>query len=401
LKKKTADELEKLVQEQAKLEREIPSTMVMAEMEKPRETFVLVRGQYDQFGRKVRADTPASLPPFPSDAPRNRLGLAQWLVSPEQPLTARVIANRYWQMMFGTGLVTTAEDFGSQGEQPSHPELLDWLACELQRSTQPEFAGTSKDRWNVKAIIKLMATSATYRQHSRVTPDGLKLDPQNRWLARGPRFRLQAEMIRDQALAVSGLVKHRIGGASVSPYQPGDLWGELSSREDSSNWTAQFFVQSHGDDLYRRSMYTFWKRTCPPVQLSTFDAPDRETCTVRRARTNTPLQALILLNDPTYLEASRKLAERILREAPADFDERLRYLFRSVTCRTPTDRELAVLAEIWKKQHLHYQEHPEAIDSLLSIGEAPRDESLNSLDLASWTMLASGVLNLDEAVTRN
>ncbi len=401
LKKATADELKQLADDRAKLVREIPTTMVMEEMAKPRDTFVLVRGQYDQFGTKVQPGTPASLPPLPDDAPRNRLGLAQWLVAPEQPLTSRVIANRYWQLMFGTGLVATAEDFGSQGEQPSHPELLDWLACELQQSTQPGVAGTSRERWNVKAFIKLLVTSATYRQQSAVTPAGLELDPENRWLARAPRFRLPAEAIRDQALAVSGLLKHRIGGASVSPYQPGDLWGELSSREDSSNWTAQFFVQSHGDDLYRRSMYTFWKRTCPPVQLSTFDAPDRETCVVRRARTNTPLQALILLNDPTYLEASRKLAERVLHEAPADLRERLHYLFRTITCRPPAENELAILARIWEQQHLHYQQHPQQIDALLSIGESPANETLDRLELASWTMLASAVLNLDETVSRN
>jgi hypothetical protein len=401
LKADAANELQKREQELSQLLREIPSTMVMEDMKEPRETFILVRGQYDQFGTKVEAKTPDSLSPFPPDAPHNRLGLAQWLVAPEQPLTSRVIVNRYWQMLFGTGLVTTAEDFGSQGEQPTHPELLDWLACEFQNSTQPSVAGTPMEQWNVKAFIKLLVMSASYRQQSRITPEAMKLDPQNRWLSRGPRFRLQAELIRDQALAVSGLLKHRIGGASVSPYQPGDLWTELSSRGDSSNWTAQSFVQSHGDDLYRRSMYTFWKRTCPPVQLSTFDAPDRETCTVRRARTNTPLQALITLNDPTYLEASRKLAERVLREAPADFTQRLKYLFRSVTCRVPTERELAVLVRTWEQQRSHYQQQPEKIDALLSIGESPADKSLEPLELASWTMLASGVLNLDETITRN
>lgn len=401
LKKEVADELRKREQERGQLEREIPSTMVMAETKEPRETFILVRGQYDQFGPKVEAKTPDSLSPFPHDAPHNRLGLAKWLVAPEQPLTSRVIVNRYWQMLFGTGLVSTAEDFGSQGEQPTHPELLDWLACEFQHATQPPVAGTPRERWNVKALIKLLVTSSTYRQQSNVTTESLKLDPQNRWLARGPRFRLQAELIRDQALAISGLLKHRIGGASVSPYQPGDLWTELSSRGDSSRWTAQSFVQSHGDDLYRRSMYTFWKRTCPPVQLSTFDAPDRETCIVRRARTNTPLQALITLNDPTYVEASRKLAERVLREAPTDFNQRLRFLFRAATCRVPTDRELSVLTRTWEQQRLHYQKELQSIDALLAIGESPRDKSLDPLELASWTMLASGLLNLDETLTRN
>ncbi|MCC7086253.1 MAG: DUF1553 domain-containing protein, partial [Pirellulales bacterium] len=401
LKKEVASELAKREQELQQQQQQIPSTMVMAEVPEPRDTFVLIRGQYDQFGEKVSANTPATLPPFPAGAPRNRLGLARWLVSAEQPLTSRVIANRYWQMLFGAGLVATAEDFGSQGDPPTHPELLDWLACELQHSTQPGVAGATTERWNVKAFIKLFVTSATYRQQSRVTPELEKKDPQNRWLARGPRYRLPAELIRDQALAVSGLLKHRIGGASASPYQPGDLWTELSSRGDSSNWTAQSFVQSHGDDLYRRSMYTFWKRTCPPVQLSTFDAPDRETCTVRRARTNTPLQALVTLNDVTYLEASRKLAERILYDGPAEFKERLRFLFRTVTCRMPNEREMAVLARMWEQQRDHYQRQPQAIAALLAIGETPADKSLDPLELASWTMLASGVLNLDETVTRN
>ncbi len=401
LKKEVAAESKKREDELKHLQMQIPSTMVMADVPQPRETFVLIRGQYDHFGEKVTANTPASLPPLPPGAPHNRLGLAQWLVAPEQPLTSRVIANRYWQMLFGTGLVATAEDFGSQGEQPSHPELIDWLACELQHSTQPGVAGTPAERWNVKAYIKLLVTSATYRQQSHATPELVKKDPQNRLLARAPRFRLPAELIRDQALAVSGLMKHRIGGASVSPYQPGDLWTELSSREDSSNWTAQSFVQSHGDDLYRRSMYTFWKRTCPPVQLSTFDAPDRETCSVRRARTNTPLQALVTLNDVTYVEASRKLAERVLHEGPADFKDRMRFLFRTVTCRKPSDRELAVLTKMWEQQKAHYAKQPKSTAAVLAIGETPADKSLDPLELASWTMLASGVLNLDETITRN
>jgi hypothetical protein len=268
--------------------------------------------------------------------------------------------------------------------------LLDWLAREFVESG-----------WDIKALRRLIVTSATYRQTSRLTPTLLNADPANRLLGRGPRFRLQAEFVRDQALAVSGLLDPRIGGASVSPYQPDGLWTELSSRQDSGNWTAQVYVPSHGPDLYRRTMYTFWKRTSPPPQLSTFDAPDRETCTVRRARTNTPLQALITLNDPTYLEASRKLAERVLREAPTDFAQRLQFLFRSVTCRVPTDRELAVLARTWDQQRLHYQQQPQTIDALLSIGESPADKSLDPLELASWTMLASGVLNLDETITRN
>jgi hypothetical protein len=258
-------------------DRQIPSAMVMAEMEKPRDTFIRMRGAYDQLGEKVTAGTPAALPSLPAGEPSNRLGLARWLVSPQHPLTARVAVNRMWQMFFGTGLVKTAEDFGSQGDWPSHPELLDWLAREFVESG-----------WNIKQLQRLILTSATYRQSSRAEPSLFQKDPENRLIARGARFRLQAEFIRDQALALSGLLNGQIGGKSVSPYQPAGLWEELSMREDSRNFSAQFFELSKGADLYRRSMYTFWKRSSPPPQMSTFDAPDRETCTVRRPRTNTP-----------------------------------------------------------------------------------------------------------------
>ena len=289
--------------------------MVMADSPKSRDTFVLMRGQYDQKGEKVTAGVPAFLPPLATSGEATRLDFARWLVEPNQPLTSRVIVNRAWQLYFGAGLVKTVEDFGSQGEFPSHPDLLDWLAT--------EFVCTG---WDVKALHRLMVTSATYRQSSVVRPELVARDPENRLLARGPRFRLQAEFIRDQALAVSELLNGTIGGHSVSPYQPAGLWEELSAREDSKNWSAQSFVQSHGQDLYRRTMYTFWKRTSPPPSLITFDAPDRETCTVRRPRTNTPLQALVLLNDPTYVEAARKLAEQLLKQAKSD-DERVSWHF--------------------------------------------------------------------------
>jgi hypothetical protein len=309
-------------------------------------------------------------------------------VSPDQPLTARVIVNRYWQMFFGIGLVRTAEDFGSQGEWPSHPELLDWLAREFMDSG-----------WNVKRLQRLILTSATYRQSARVSEELHRRDPENRLLARGPRFRLQAEFIRDQALAVSGLLNPVIGGKSVSPYQPQGLWEELSMREDSRNFSAQFFVQSKGPDLYRRSMYTFWKRSSPPPQMSTFDAPDRETCTVRRPRTNTPLQALVLLNDPTYVEASRKLAERLLQRTGTDAD-RITWAFRLATARVPTDAERAVMLRVLEQQRAHYRAHRDAAESLLSNGEATRDLTLDAAELAAWTMVSSTLLNLDETVTR-
>jgi hypothetical protein len=371
-----------------KLERSMASTMVMNELEKPRETFLLLRGQYDKPGERVTAAVPASLPPLPAGSPTNRLGLAQWLVSPSHPLTARVIVNRYWQMYFGTGLVKTAEDFGSQGEWPSHPELLDWLAREFINSS-----------WDIKHMQKLIVMSGTYRQSSVTTPALEAKDPENRLLARGPRFRLPAEVIRDQALAISGLLNPEIGGKSVSPYQPPGIWEELASREDGKNWTAQTYTQSHGPDLYRRTMYTFWKRTSPPPTLATFDAPDRECCTVRRARTDTPLQALVLLNDPTYVEAARKLGERLLTEAKSQ-KQRISLAFRLAMSRAPKPEELKVLEQLHDQQLAAYRADQAAALQLLAVGESPRNEKLDPAELAAWTMVASAVLNLDETISK-
>lgn len=384
--KRWSDELAALKKSQQELDQQIPTSMVMQELDKPRETFLLVRGQYDKQGEKVVAGVPAALGALPVGAPANRLGLARWLVEPQHPLVARVIVNRYWQMYFGTGLVKTSEDFGSQGEWPSHPELLDWLATEFIASG-----------WDVKHMQRLIVTSATYRQSSAVTPALVAKDPENRLLARGPRFRLPAEFIRDQALAASGLLNRRIGGASVSPYQPAGLWEELAFGKE---FTAQTYVQSHGADLYRRGMYTFWKRTVPPATMSTFDAPDRETCAVRRLRTNTPLQALVLMNDPTYLEASRKLAERMMLEAGSSPEERITLAFRAATSRRPTVRELTVLQEIFQQQHAAYEQDRGAALKLLSAGESPRNEQLDPVELAAWSMVASVILNLDETVTK-
>lgn len=385
--------------ERSALETAIPTAMVMEEMPQPRETFMLRRGQYDQPGDKVTPGVPENIAPFPSDAPLNRLGLAQWLVAPNHPLTSRVIANRFWQMLFGVGLVKTSEDFGSQGEWPSHPELLDWLATELMESTEPSLPAESR-RWNVRALLKRIVMSATYRQSSVVGKALLARDAENRLLARAPRFRLQAEFIRDQALSVSGLLDPRIGGLSVSPYQPAGLWEELMSREDGKNWTAQSYVQSHGADLYRRTMYTFWKRTSPPPTLTTFDAPDRETCVVRRARTNTPLQALILLNDPTYVESARKLAERMMREGGDSPDTKIEFGFRLLTARMPSERERKILVGILERQSRKFHANTQAALELLSVGESPRDESLEIADLAAWTTVASVLLNLDETLTK-
>lgn len=382
------------------LDKQIPTTMVMQEMPKPRDTFVLMRGEYDKPGEKVSAATPAVLPPFADGTPRNRLGLAQWLVDPSHPLTSRVTVNRYWQLVFGTGLVKTVEDFGMQGELPSHPELLDYLAVEFVSPEGRDAAGRPLAGWDVKGLIRLLVTSSTYRQSASVSPELLVKDPENRLLAHGPRHRLQAEFIRDQALAVSGLLNRQIGGHSVSPYQPAGLWSELASRQDGKNWTAQEFSQSHGQDLYRRTMYTFWKRTSPPPQLATFDAPDRETCTVRRSRTNTPLQALILLNDPTYVEASRKLAERMMKEGGDSPLQRLAFAFELATARKPTPREAAILLRVFDQHLQKYRADSDAAKQLLTVGESPADAQLNTVELASYTMVASVVLNLDETVTK-
>jgi hypothetical protein len=379
------------------LDSRMPTTMVMQELPEPRDTFILDRGQYDKPGEKVLPGVPACLPSLPteddSDPAPNRLALARWLVAPGHPLVGRVIVNRYWQMFFGTGIVKTVEDFGSQGELPSHPELLDWLATTF---VTPETGAP----WDVKALVRRIITSATYRQRSAVTPALAARDPENRLLARGPRLRLQAEFLRDQALFASDLLDGRIGGTSVSPYQPPGLWEELTSRLDGANFSAQVYNPSHGPDLYRRSMYSFWKRTSPPPSLVTFDAPDRETCTVRRARTNTPLQALVLLNDPTYVEAARKLAERVMHESEG-CDERIALAFRLVTARPPRATERTLLRGLFDESLKRYRADPALGHKLLQVGESPRDDRLDVAELAAWTMVASTILNLDETVTRN
>ncbi|HVK12812.1 MAG TPA: PSD1 and planctomycete cytochrome C domain-containing protein [Gemmataceae bacterium] len=389
--KKLADRVAAMKKQVADAERAIPDAMVMEEMPKPRDTFLLIRGEYDKKGEKVTAGTPGALPALPAKPQAaNRLDLAKWLISPEHPLTARVTANRYWQMFFGTGLVKTAEDFGTQGEYPSHPELLDWLAVEFRESG-----------WDVKKLLTLIVTSAAYRQSAAVPKELHAKDPENRLLARGPRFRLQAEFLRDQALAISGLLNGEVGGKSVSPYQPPGLWEELMSRADGANWTAQTYKQSHGQDLYRRTMYTFWKRTCPPASLAALDAPDRETCVVRRSRTNTPLQALVLMNDPTYVEAARKLAERMMKEGGDTPDARIAFAFKLATARPPKPAETAVLKRVFEAQRARFAKDQAAAMKLLKVGEAPRDEKLDATDVAAWAMVANTVLNLDEVLTRN
>ncbi len=381
--RKIAGELGQISKQQAEMEKSFPATMIMQEMPTPRQAFVLNRGQYDQRGDAVHPGVPASLPPLPAGIPADRLSLAKWLVDPGHPLTARVAVNRWWQHYFGTGIVETVEDFGSQGSWPSHPELLDWLATEFIQSS-----------WNVKEMQRLMVTSATYRQASRVSPALLERDPKNRLLARGPRFRLPAETVRDNALAIGGLLRDKIGGPSVKPYQPDGLWQDVSVERRA------VYKQDEGDSLYRRSMYTFWKRTCPPPGMMTFDAPDRETCTIRRARTNTPLQALVLMNDPTYLEASRKLAERVLKNRGDNDETRLTQLYRIVLCRDPQAAETATLLPLLNKTRERFKAAPEKAKQLLKIGDSTRDEKLGAGELAAWTTLCSLVLNLDEAITK-
>jgi hypothetical protein len=358
-----------------------PTTMVMREMATPRPSFVLTRGQYDHPGAGVSPGVPASLPPLPSGARPDRLGLARWLTDPAHPLTARVAVNRHWQMLFGTGLVKTLDDFGAQGEAPSHPELLDWLAV--------EFVATG---WDVKAALRRVVTSSTYRQSSRAGAALRARDPENRLLARGPRLRLSAEMIRDQALAASGLLVERLGGPSVKPYQPEGLWRDLAEVKD--------YPQGHGPDLYRRSLYTFWKRTVAPPSMVAFDAATRETCAVRESRTNTPLQALTLLNDVTYVEASRALAERAIAEGGPTPEGRLARAFRLATAREPDAGELALLLGGYRAHLARYRADQASARALAGAGESRPASCLDPAELAATSAVAGVILNLDETITK-
>ena len=380
------DELTTLHRQIVATERDYSTTMVMEEMAKPRDTFILIRGAYDKPGERVTADTPAVLPPLSDDLPRNRLGLARWLVDPANPLTARVTVNRYWQSVFGVGLVKTSEDFGSQGEPPLNPALLDWLATEFIRSG-----------WDIKAMMRLLVTSATYRQASRVTPELLERDPENRLLARGARFRLTGEFVRDQALAVSGLLVPKVGGPSVRPYHPPGLYeGVAPTSED----TVKTYVQGRGDDLHRRSLYTYWKRSVPHPAMLAFDVPFREVCTVKRSRTNTPAQALNLMNDPTYVEAARFIAQRMLREGGSSADERLIFAHRLVLAREPDEARLAVLRRALSRAQNDFASDPVAAAAFIHFGDTPSDAGLPAIELAAYTALASTLLCMDETVTK-
>jgi hypothetical protein len=342
---------------------------------------MLIRGAYDKPGDLVQPGVPAVLNPLPAGAPNNRLGFAEWVVDPSGPLLSRVIVNRFWQMYFGSGIVKTVEDFGSQGEWPSNPELLDWLATEFIRSG-----------WDVKSMQKLIVISATYRQSSQASPDAMQRDPNNRLLARGPRVRLPAEMVRDQALAASGLLVEKVGGPSVKPYQPAGLWKEIGMQNTD-------YDQGHGADLYRRSLYTYSKRTAAPPVMINFDASMREDCVVRTSVTDTPLQALNLMDDEQFLEAARFIGQRMLKEGGESPDSRLRYGFRLAVARYPTETELAVLRNDLQF-HLDYFSDPVKAEKYIHQGESPNDPRLKVRDLAAYGATASLILNLDETITK-
>jgi hypothetical protein len=378
-----------LRKEKADFEKSIPTAMVLEDLPKPRPTFVLKRGQYDQpdKSQQVEPVVPACLPGWarhdPS-RPANRLDLARWLVDPANPLTARVAVNRFWSQFFGIGLVKSAEDFGVRGDPPSHPELLDWLATEFVASG-----------WDVKRLQRLIVTSAAYRQSSAASPESMKRDPENRLLARGPRFRLPAEAVRDAALSMSGLLTERLGGPSVKPYQPAGLWEELAGGAGEGP-----YKQDTGPNLYRRGLYVYRKRTVPHPELATFDAPSRETCQVKRSRTNTPLQALQLLNDVTYVEAARHLARRMLTEGGPTPAERIAFGFRLATARPPTADETAVLMRGLDRYKHSFASDPQAARRFVKNGDSPADDTIDPSELAAYEAVASVILNLDETITR-
>ena len=357
--------------------------MTMRERAVPRPTFVLARGAYDAPTESVEPGTPAALGAFPKDLPANRLGLARWLTSPGHPLTARVIVNRTWAQLFGRGLVATPADFGSQGQLPTHPALLDWLATRFVASG-----------WDLKALQKRLVLSATYRQSSIADAAARERDPANEWLSRGPSHRLSAEQVRDAALAASGLLVPTIGGPSVYPYQPAGLWEALATRN------ATTYEVGKGDDLYRRSLYTVWKRSSPPPSAISFDAAERLFCTVSRQRTSTPLQALVLLNDPQFVEAARALAARMIREAGGDVGGRIALGFRALTGRVPTSEERAALESLYRDELARFRRERGAAATLLAVGASKPAPGIDAAELAAATVVASTVMNLDDAVTK-
>lgn len=376
-----ASELTTLRREQNHTINPIPEIEVMEELPQPKPAYVLKRGAYDQHGDQVTANTPAILPPLPADAPHNRLGLARWLVATNNPLLARVTVNRAWDMMFGRGIVETVDNFGSRGAVPTHPELLDWLASDFTHSG-----------WDYKALLKKIAMSATYRQSSKASADLLARDPDNQLLARGPARRLTAEMLRDQALADSGLLVEKLGGPSVKPYQPAGLW-EIAMGNPK-------YDQGHGEDLHRRSLYTFWKRTVPPPSMIAFDAAQRNVCLAKRQSTSTPLQALCLLNDVQMTETARFISQRMLQEGGPNAESRITWAFRLVTSRHPTKDELKILEQLFDEQRAIFAADQQSAAKLLAQGETANSAALSPVDLAAGAVLAEALLNHDEAIMR-
>ena len=375
--RKRADELEKSL---ADLK---PTTVpVMRELPEPqrRKTQIQLRGNFMNLGDVVEPGTPSAFPPLPSDRPADRLALARWLVDDANPLTSRVLANRYWEKLFGTGLVSTSEDFGSQGALPSNPELLDWLATELVRL-----------KWDTKAFIKQLVMTAAYRQSAKVSPESFERDPENQLLARGPRFRLTAETIRDQALAISGLLSTKTFGPPVNPPQPSI--GLSAAFGGGIDWQT-----SKGEDKFRRALYTTWRRSNPYPSMATFDAPNREVCTLRRSRSNTPLQALVTLNDPVYMEAAQALARRLVLEAGDDLQDRVTYGFRLCLAREPKPEETTRLVQLFEASRQAYVDQPAEAMKLATDPLGPLPPSMDAIELAAWTTVANVLLNLDETL---
>ena len=386
------EEYRKLTADVAALEREDKDIRargtvahVMQEKTEPAMAFILNRGDYDKRKDQVTPDVPAILPTFPAEAPRNRLGFAQWLLSPQHPLMGRVTVNRFWQEVFGTGLVRTSGDFGITGELPSHPELLDWMAVEFR-----------EQGWDVRKFFKMLVMSSTYRQAAIATADKLEKDPSNRLLARGPRFRMDAEMVRDYALAASGLLSAKIGGPSVRPYMPDGVWEAVAMIGSNT----RDYRRDTGESLYRRSLYTFWKRSAPPAQMDIFNAPSREQCAVRRERTNTPLQALMTLNDEQFVEAARHLAQRILKEGGESFESRADFLARRIIARPLRAEEITLVRGSFDELTAYYKDHAEDATRVITVGESKPDASLAPAELAAWTMLANELMNLDEVLVK-
>ena len=360
-------------------------SLVMEDRAATPSAHILARGEYDKPGKQVFANIPKIFGGLPEGAPANRLGLARWLVHPDNPLTSRVNVNRFWQNLFGAGLVKTSEDFGTMGEIPSHPDLLDWLSLWFRDSG-----------WDVKGLIKLMVTSATYRQSSHFTPEKWQKDPENRFLARGPRYRLDGETIRDQALFVSGSLNPKRGGPPVKPYQPEGIWYAVGYSDSNT----AIFRMDQGEDLYRRSLYTFWKRTAPPPNMVVFDAPSRETCSVRRERTNTPLQALTLMNDPQYVEAARQLAQRVMRENRGSTAGTIRAMYRYAFGAAPSQKYQTVLSDSYAKFESTYRSNPLDAEALIRVGESPAPPELEPVELAALTLVANQIMNLDSFVNK-